>query len=42
MRYNAWYAMQAQNGVLSLEQLKWPAGWLGGDICVATCMRVGH
>ena len=36
---------QAQNGVLSLEHLRWPASqpasWVGGAFCVAMWMLMG-
>ena len=34
--------MQAQNGVLSLEQLRWSVGWVGGAFCVASYVHGYH
>ena len=34
--------MQAQNGVLSLEQLRWLAGWVGGAFYVASYVHGHH
>ena len=43
MQYNTIRcAMQAQNGVLSLEQLRWSAGWVGGAFCVASYVHDHH
>ena len=34
--------MQAQNGVFSLEQLRWSAGCVGGAFCVASYVHGHH
>ena len=33
---------QAQNYVLSLEQLRWAACWMGGAFCVASYVHGHH
>ena len=34
--------MQAQNGVLGLEQSRWSAGYVGGAFCVASYVHGHH